>query len=73
MNFEQELIQFLQQLVADGIIVDGSLIGVSEEKRTGTAIARFLDEDDVVRERYLAFFESESVLVWKLLEVLKVN
>lgn len=71
MNFEQELNNFLEELRQDGILVDANLVGVSEEKRTGTAIGRFLYDDDIVRERHIALYEEDGVLVWKTLEVVQ--
>lgn len=66
MNFEETSNNYINQLVADHTILDAALIGVNEEHRTSTAIAKFL-VNDIVEEKYIFIYEVNEILTWKYL------
>lgn len=66
MNFEEKSNNYINQLVAERVMIDAALIGVNEEHKTSTAIAKFL-VNDVVEEKHIFIYEVNEILTWKYL------
>jgi hypothetical protein len=69
MTHEEKTGQYLLQLKQDGVLIDAYIIGVHEEFKSSTCIARFLEEG-VVNEKYIIVYEENDVMKWNLLSVL---
>jgi len=66
MNFEQLSNQYLAQLEADDVIIEGNLIGVSEQKQVSRAIASFLINGTVTEKHIIITYKNE-VWAWSFL------
>jgi len=70
--FEQEAISYLNQLVIDGVMMDGNIIGVSEEQLTAKAISSFLI-NGIVKEKTIMIKKIDNVLSWYFLSEIDKN
>ncbi len=70
--FEQEAISYLNQLVIDGVMMDGNIIGVSEGQLTAKAISSFLI-NGIVKEKTIMIKKIDNVLTWYFLSEIDKN
>jgi hypothetical protein len=66
MNFEQQSNQYLKNLITEGVILEGSLIGVQEDLFTSRAIVTLLSGEET-KERFIIIYKIGDNLTWKFL------
>ena len=73
MNFEQTTKNYLLELKSENVILDGKIIGIDEEFKTATCIAKFLLSDDIVEEKHICVYDDNGENRWKYLTVINPN
>jgi hypothetical protein len=68
-NFEEKSKIYINELVNNNDIIDASIIGVNEDYKTSTCIARILN-GDLVEEKHILIYEQNDEMIWKLLKVI---
>lgn len=71
MIFEQATNQYLLELKNQNVLIDAYVTGVNESFESSTCIGRFLEEDQVVREKQIVVYKEGEDLVWSFLETLQ--
>lgn len=70
--FEQEAINYLNQLVTNGDMMSGDIIGISEEQLTAKAISSFLINGEI-KEKTIMIKKIDGVLSWFFLSGVDKN
>ncbi len=70
--FEQDSNQYLSQLISDGVIITGDLVGVSEEQLVSKARATFLVNGEA-KEKYIIITKPNDVFAWNFLYPIDFN
>jgi hypothetical protein len=69
-NFEEKSKIYINELVNNNNdIIEISIIGVNEDYKTSTCVARILN-GDLVEEKHILIYEQNEEMIWKLLKVI---
>lgn len=63
MSFEEQANLYIDQLIEDGVILDGDLYGVKESDQTAKGVGNFL-ENGVVVEKHMFFYMLNGQITW---------
>jgi hypothetical protein len=70
--YEQDSIGYINQLIADGVIITGNLVSVFEEHLVSKAIATFL-VNGVAQEKYIIITKPNDIFTWHFLYPVDFN
>lgn len=73
-NFEEKSKSYINELVNnnENNFIEISIIGVNEDYKTSTCIARIMI-GDLVEEKHIIIYEINDEMTWKLLKVINDN